>query len=512
MSALGVSGRVSEEQMTALFGQGQHPDAAAIMAEYRREHVGAGMTDSQLKRVNERAGKAVSLGRPFPEYRDLGPFDRRVEARLEVVRREAGREPTEGEVKRARREEARRQRRAVAGFDLVFTPVASVSRLWGLDSRAWVREAIEQAHYAARDAALRLIEQHASHTRTGSSGQAQIETRGLIAAVFDHADNRQGEPNLHSHVAVSSKVLGVDGKWRALDARGLYRITVAASELYNTAIENELHARLGLEFEVRADTLGKREPVREIVGFPPRVLAHFTRRRADIEAEYERLVAEFRAAHGRDPSLAASHELAQQATLATRRGKMPPRAWAAMREEWRTELVGAFGPDALADVAAVVRERADGGLRLITAAELDVASVAGRVVADVQEHHATWTRWSVLAQTQRELRGTRFSTPDEQERVVSLVVDAALSAWSISTEPAELVAEPAALRRSDGASVFTQHGAERYTSQAVLDAEARLVDAVECATTVGVDGQSTEAALTTYEWGTGVAWTLASAR
>ena len=400
LDALGVSGRVSEEQMTALFGLGLHPDAEAMMAEYRREHVAAGMTDKQLTRVNEQARKQAALGRPFPEYRDLGPFEERVAGRLAAIRRETGRAPTGVEVKKVKREEARRQRRAVAGFDLVFTPVSSASRLWGLDSRRWVREAIEQAHYAARDAALKLLEEHAALTRTGSSGQAQIETHGLIAAVFDHADNRLGEPNLHSHVAISSKVLGIDGKWRALDARGLYRMTVAASELYNTRLEAELHARLGLGFEVRPDTVGKREPVREITGFPSRVLAHFTQRRAGIEAEYRRLVAEFRAAHGRDPSLAAAHELAQQATLATRKGKKPPRAWSAMREEWRAELAETFGAGELAEVMAVVPERGTGRPKKVTSAQVDVAEMAARVVAEVQEHHATWTRWSVLAQAQ----------------------------------------------------------------------------------------------------------------
>ena len=499
LDALGVSGRVSEEQMTALFGLGLHPDADAMMAEYRREHVAAGMTDKQLTRVNEQARKQATLGRPFPEYRDLGPFEERVAGRLAAIRRETGRAPTGVEVKKVKREEARRQRRAVAGFDLVFTPVSSVSRQWGLDPRAWVREAIEQAHYAARDAALTLLEEHAALTRTGSSGQAQIETQGLIAAVFDHADNRLGEPNLHSHVAISSKVLGIDGKWRALDARNLYRMTVAASELYNTRLEAELHARLGLEFEVRPDTTGKREPVREITGFPSRVLAHFTRRRAGIEVEYRRLVAEFRAAHGRDPSLAAAHELAQQATLATRKGKKPPRAWSAMREEWQAELAETFGAGELAEVMAVVPERGTGRPKKVTSAQVDVAEMAARVVAEVQEHHATWTRWSVLAQAQRELRGTLFTSPIEQERAVALVAQAALFTWSLSTEPPELVVEPAALRRSDGSSVFTQHGAERYTSQAVLDAEARLVDAAGMATTVGVDGQTTAFVLAGHE-------------
>jgi len=499
LDALGVSGRVSEEQMTALFGLGLHPNAEAIMAVYRSEHVAAGMTDKQLAKVNEQARKQAALGRPFPEYKDLGPFEERVAERLAAIRRETGREATGVEEKKVKREEARRQRRAVAGFDLVFTPVSSVSRLWGLDPRASVREAIEQAHYAARDAALKLLEEHAAHTRTGSSGQAQIETCGLIAAVFDHADNRLGEPNLHSHVALSSKVLGVDGKWRALDARSFYRMTVAASELYNTRLEAELHARLGLEFEVRPDTVGKREPVREIKGFPSRVLAHFTRRRAGIEAEYKRLLADFRAAHGRDPSLAAAHELAQQATLATRKGKKPPRAWSAMRAEWSAELAEAFGAAELAEVMAVVPERGTGRPKKVTSAQVDVAGIAARVVAEVQEHHATWTRWSVLAQAQRELRGTLFTSPIEQERAVVLVAQAALSTWSLSTEPPELVAEPTALRRSDGSSVFTQHGAERYTSQAILDAEARLVDAAGIATTIGVDGQTTALVLAGHE-------------
>ena len=500
LEALGLAGRVSEEQMTALFGLGLHPNAEALAAEFRREHVAAGMSDRQLAGVNERARKVVALGRPFAQYRGLGPFDERVAARLEAVRREAGREPTGAEEKKVRWEEARRQRRAVAGFDLVFTPVSSVSRLWGLDPRAWVREAIEQAHYAARDAALRLLEEHAAHTRTGSSGQAQIETHGLVAAVFDHSDNRLGEPNLHSHVAVSSKVLGVDGRWRALDARGLYRMTVAASELYNTRLENELHARLGLGFETRPDTAGKREPVREIKGFPAGVLTHFTRRRADIEAEYGRLVRDFQSRLGRDPSLAAAHELAQQATLATRGGKKPPRAWSAMREQWRAELVEEFGPDALAAVMGVVGEHAAvDGSKLVRIGTLDVPALAGRAVAEVQERHSTWTRWSVLAQVQRELRGVRFATAAEQERAVDRVVQVALSECSLPVEPPEVLEEPAALRRSDGSSVFTQHGASRYTSQAVLDAEARLVAAAATATVVGVDGQSADVTLAEHE-------------
>ena len=164
----------------------------------------------------------------------------------------------------------------MAGFDAVFAPVKSAVLLWALDERPWVRDAVRQAHEDAKNAALELLEEHAAFTRTGTGGIAQIRTRGLIAAAFDHYDSRDGDPNLHTHVAISSKVQGVDGKWRALDARALYRITVAASECYNTAFETALTARLGVTFVPRPDTRGDREPVREISGVPFGMIGHFS--------------------------------------------------------------------------------------------------------------------------------------------------------------------------------------------------------------------------------------------
>jgi hypothetical protein len=76
------------------------------------------------------------------------------------------------------------------------------------------------------EARRELLEDHAALTRTGTDGVAQIATKGLIAAEFEHWDSRAGDPNLHTHVAISSKVLGVDGTWHALDARPLYRMSL----------------------------------------------------------------------------------------------------------------------------------------------------------------------------------------------------------------------------------------------------------------------------------------------
>jgi conjugative relaxase-like TrwC/TraI family protein len=134
--------------------------------------------------------------------------------------------------------------------------------------------------------ALTLLEEHAAYTRAGTGGIAQIATHGLTGAAFEHWDSRAGDPNLHTHVAVSSKVQGTDGKWRSLDARALYRMTVAASECYNTAFEVALTHLLGVTFPPRPDTIGTKEPVREISHVPFGMIEYFPRRRAQLEARY----------------------------------------------------------------------------------------------------------------------------------------------------------------------------------------------------------------------------------
>src|SRR3712207_9132497 len=94
--------------------------------------------------------------------------------------------------------------RAVAGYDLTFSPVKSVSALWALAPRE-VAEQIEAAHAAAVTDTLAWLERHACFTRLGAGGARQVETGGLIAAVFTHRDSRAGDPDLHTHVAVSNK-------------------------------------------------------------------------------------------------------------------------------------------------------------------------------------------------------------------------------------------------------------------------------------------------------------------
>ena len=489
--------QVTEKQMKALFGLGQHPNAEAIIAAYLAEHVRGAMTDPQLKDVQEAALKAASLGRRFPQYKPLDPFEQRVAKRLAKIAKETDRDPTPAEIKKVQREESVRQRAAVSGFDVVFAPVKSAAILWAVDERSEVRLAVRQAHEAARDTALEMIEQHAAFTRSGDVGQAQIATRGLIAAAFDHYDSRAGDPNLHTHVAISSKVLGVDGKWKSLDARALYALTVAASEFYNTRFETELTARIGVSFTARADTARNKEPVREITGIPSEFITHYSARRTEIEARYDQLVREFRREHGYDPSRSAAHKLARQANLDTREGKKAARSLEDMRSDWRQSLTDAFGPGAIGKVMATAHTAPVA----VESKPADVDQLAARAIANLGESRSTWGMWNVRAEAER-LARTEHPTSriDEHQTLVDAVTATALSANnSVRITAPALLDEPAELRRADGVSVFVQHASDRYTSNAVLEAEARLVQAATTPTATGLSGLRVAAALDGFE-------------
>ena len=210
-----------------------------------------------------------------------------------------GREPIDArELAGQIAKDSRPQTRTVAGFDLTFSPVKSVSTLWAVADPA-VAAVIERAHQAAVKDALTFIEKHALFTRTGPQGIRQVNVRGLVAAAFTHRDSRAGDPDLHTHVAVANKVQTLDGRWLSIDGRVLFKANVAASETYNTAFEQHLRDTLGVRFAERPGTDSTKRPIREIVGVDPRLNRRWSTRRAHIEARRGELAIQFQHDHGR---------------------------------------------------------------------------------------------------------------------------------------------------------------------------------------------------------------------
>ena len=491
--------QVLEEQMVALFGEGRHPDAAAIEAEM----VASGH-DVPAILAATRLGSPYRVASGVPEFRkqlavrfeawnDAAGLPRdwpvpeaerariRTELGRELFTTKYGRPPLDsrelaGFLARA----SRQQTTAVAGYDATFTPVKSVSAYWAVAPRADAR-VVEQAHAEVVAETLAWLEDHAAYSRLGRNGVRQIQVRGLIAAAFTHRDSRAGDPNLHTHVALSNKVQVADGlqagQWVALDGRPIHKLAVAASERYNTRLEVLLTERLGLRFAERPGTEPGKRGVREVVGVDERLTRSWSARRAAIDIRRAELSARFQTDHGRPPGPIEAVKLAQRATLETRQAKHEPRTFAEQRSVWREQALTALGgPRALEAMLHTVRRRSRrtdrrAGRQRGQVSAAWVAGTAETVLATVQVTRATWQEAHVRAEAERRVRAANL-TLAQVDWAVERVVAAALSPErSLPLGVAEPVSEPAALRRTDGSSMYASAGMQLYTSPTVVAAE-----------------------------------------
>jgi conjugative relaxase-like TrwC/TraI family protein len=486
---------VTSEQMRALFGCGLHP-----LAELRQQQLeGPDLTTQDFQNV-------ARLGAPFRIVdNDLRPFRvevakriaalntaigwpadasiaaaDRARVRTQVAREffltEHGREPTDArELAGQIAKDSRPRTQTVAGYDLTFSPVKSVSTLWAVAEPA-VAAVIERAHQAAVQDALTFIETHALFTRTGPQGIRQVNVRGLVATAFTHRDSRAGDPDLHTHVAVANKVQTLDGRWLSIDGRVLFKANVAASETYNTALEQHLRETLAVRFAERPGTDPTKRPIREIVGIDPRLNQRWSTRRAHINTRRGELAIQFQKDHGRPPTPVEALHLAQQATLETRDAKHEPRSLTEQRSTWLNEAAAVLGGRGA--VAAMVQTALTPATETAPIADARwVAPTADHILAVMEESRSTWQMWHVRAEAQRQVRTA--DVPVERASVlVDLLVDEVLDRRSVVlAAPADNIEEPDALRRVDRSSVYTLAGADLYTSPRILNAEQRLVAA-----------------------------------
>ncbi|HWJ53198.1 MAG TPA: MobF family relaxase, partial [Propionibacteriaceae bacterium] len=484
---------VTAQQMRALFGCGLHP-----LAELRLQQLeGPDLTERDYQAVTQ-------LGMPFKIFDgDVSPFRLEVAKRIAEINEAAGlpsdwpvpaaararvrtavareffltehgREPVDArELAGQIAKDSRPRTQTVAGYDLTFSPVKSVSALWAVADPT-VAAAIEIAHQAAVQDTLRFIEEHALFTRTGPQGIRQVDVRGLVATAFTHRDSRAGDPDLHTHVAVANKVQTLDGRWLSIDGRVLFKANVAASETYNTALEQHLRDTLGVRFAERPGSDPARRPVREIVGVDPRLNQRWSTRRAHIDIRRRELAVDFQRDHGRPPTPIEALHLAQQATLETRQAKHEPRSLSEQRATWHAEAAAVLGErDA---VTAMVRGALSPTVGTGVAVDAAwVSQTASLVLTAVEERRSTWQMWHVRAEAQRHIRATEIPA-DRAAALVDLLVDEVLHTRSVRLAPPDDgIEEPEALRRVDGSSVYTVAGANLYTSRRILDAEQRLV-------------------------------------
>ncbi|HJC29067.1 MobF family relaxase [Nocardioides sp. L-11A] len=442
---LAVGDRVSEAQLQLLMGMGRDPITGD------------------------------SLGHAFPAYKSV---PERIEARIADL--DPGLSPgAKGEaVARIEAEETERgRRRAVAGFDFTFSVPKSASVLWAV-ADAGTKALIGEAHHAAVAEVVAFMEREVAATRSGATAGngavAQVDVTGLVATAFDHFDSRAGDPHLHTHVVISNKVqTAFDGKSRSLDGRPMHAAVVALSELHEAVFADHMTRTFGVEWEAR-DMGRDRNPAWAVSTVPEELVQEFSTRSRHIDAEKNRLIAEYVAKYGRQPSTATIIKLRAQATLATRPEKKV-RSLADLTAEWRTRATGVLGHDA----AGWARTITDNDKTLLLRADdvpLDaIVDLGQSVVEVVGEKRSTWRRWNLMAEASRQTMGWRFATMQDREAIVGMIAEAAEQA-SLRLTPPDLATSPAAFWRVDGTSVFRPKHSTVFSSELLLAAEDRLLD------------------------------------
>jgi hypothetical protein len=241
-AALGLSGQVDPDAIGRLYQHNIGPGGERLIKPRR----------SKAAAEREAAAEAAYLAaHPYASATELA----------EVRSAERGRDPHQ-----------------VPYFDLTVSAVKSVSVLhasYRVAARQ-ARDCGEQDQAAALDAradqieaaltesareAVAWLERHATYTRTGHHSACTGEWRvgvGLVASLFLHHLSRDGDPQLHVHVAIWNRVQRADkadAKWRTLDSRSLHNQRLAVAPVADRILETKLSG-LGYVMVPRVDGNG----------------------------------------------------------------------------------------------------------------------------------------------------------------------------------------------------------------------------------------------------------------
>ena len=444
-----------------------HPEYTAIndftkrineeIARHRRMHDGAEPTKAQMQEIRFRVGG-------------------------ELYRAQRGIEPTHAQLRQFIAENSKRHQTAIAGFDLVFTPSKSVSIAWGLGDKQ-LRKDIEAAHEHAIQDVVRHLENNVIMTRRGHNGIRQIDTKnGIIGTKFRHYDSRAGDPNLHDHVVIANRVEGEDDKWSSIDGRVLYQYGVECSELYNSKVQEYVTNLTGLQFEPRMQN-GK--PIHEIVGISDEIIRAFSSRRGDISAELDRVKAKFVADNGYEPSEKQLIKLAQQATLATRPAKSEARSLEDLHTEWvaAAHALSDHGVQVPVDhqlAESLKKASLNYEQSVLQGARQEAYSTpleahTDAVLSRLEEARSTWRRTHINAEVSRYVRDLGLNETQDRGLISSIRQSVIGDSLPLHIKDTRLT--PREYLRKDGTSQYQRIDSELFTSERVLAAENKILDA-----------------------------------
>ena len=341
--------------------------------------------------------------------------------------------------------------RAVAGFDATVSAPKSLSVWWALTGDPGLAE----CHDVAVNAVVDYLERVGSTTRVRSNGgRLHPDSQGLIVAAFRQTTSRLDDPQLHTHLVISSKVQTDDGRWLALDARVLKQHQRAFGGLYQSVLRAELTHRYGVAF---ADIVNGQA---EIAGVPTELLEQFSKRAAQVRGELRAKVAEFHQREGRHPTKFEHAALEREAAADTRLRKAA-QGVPDLPTRWRGEAASigvtaeSLGQSIAQDARAVVPP---------------VKVSVAEVIDDLSAERSAWHRMDILRAVTDRLRPRPDMSGERWARLVDRSVDRVLGECVVLDREGD-----GTRRRSDGRSVWIEPVAAQVTSHQVLAQEEAIL-------------------------------------
>ncbi|MFL0028507.1 MobF family relaxase [Streptomyces sp. NBUL23] len=472
----------TERDIRVIFGKHAHPEEyRAAMAAALAKIEAEGLSGTAAEKLMAEAERSARLGRKPYEFRTV---EDRVEARLA---QEPNAEPER--IAEIRREERDKGQSAPAMyFDATFSAQKSVSVYHtALEAAGRLDDAakVKAAHHEGIRAATEYLQQEAGYGRIGYHGQAKgdrpttgryVDGHEWTAAVFDHGVSREGDPQMHSHVAILNKikVLDEDGneRWVTLDSRAMNKARAAAAAIYERTMEQAIERDTDVVFEMRPDGLA-----REIKGFDEPLLNALSTRSFQVDERYQELLTQYVEDHGREPSALVKTRLKEIATLDTRDPKRNEHQDAAARIE-RTERLAAQAFEG--GLTAALDKAEATGVRIRQAesgeVEWDRETVITEALETLQTKRSTWDRSALIQQLNTTL-GDQLPRDIPLAPLANELADEALKSGRygiVQTAGLTIIDDaPSRIRTSDGRSIFGpgQLGAERFALEERLTTE-----------------------------------------
>lgn len=244
---------------------------------------------------------------------------------------------------KTRRTQLDKETNALAGLSTSFNIDKSLSLFYATLPRSqqliFKRALIEAGKFTF----LNLEKRGIFAYRTGAQGEV-IHPGEVVAATYLHFTNRNQEPHLHVHAEIPNLILGIDGQWRTLDARELYRRQVEIGALFDASLASILQRDLpeiAIHFECNPERTGL-----VVAGIDRNTVMRFSTRREEIQDALKAM-----GASGADAARAVAKRTRQ--AKAAVEGKL-------LREEWKSRLAdlspapGDLTPATLLAVEAMV--------------------------------------------------------------------------------------------------------------------------------------------------------------